>query len=113
MNEIPYKGITLRFPTLHTDTQNGRSASNATKPDESADLKDIKNKDRPKSSGRDSGELRIAGIDCNPGPDAQDRLRRLFTLLIECAVVDRRLDSPLCSDIELMIWGTRHESRRF
>ena len=89
MDEIPYEGITLSFPTLHTGIQNGSSASNAARPDESADLKDIENKDRPKSSGRDSGELRIAGIDCNPGPDAQDRLRRLFSLLIECAADDR------------------------
>ena len=85
MDEIPYEGITLSFPTLHTGIQNGRSAPNTGKPDESADLKDIENKDRPKSSG----ELRIAGIDCNPGPDAQDRLRRLFSLLIECAASDR------------------------
>ena len=28
-------------------------------------------------------------IDFNPGPDAQDRLRRLFTLLVEYATRDK------------------------
>ena len=38
---------------------------------------------RPKGSGTDSPELRVVAIHCNPAPDAQDRLRRLFTLLLE------------------------------
>ena len=29
--------------------------------------------------------MRITGIDFNPGPDAEDRLRRLFTILIKLA----------------------------
>ena len=33
----------------------------------------------------------VAGIDFNPGPDAQDRLRRLFTLLVKYAARDRQL----------------------
>ena len=27
--------------------------------------------------------MKITGIDFNPGPDAQDRLRRLFTILVK------------------------------
>ena len=27
--------------------------------------------------------MRIVGIDFNPGPDAQERLRRLFTMLVK------------------------------
>lgn len=26
--------------------------------------------------------MRLVGIDFNPGPDAEDRLRRLFTILV-------------------------------
>ena len=37
-------------------------------------------------SGRASPELRVVAIKCNPGPDAEDRLRRLFTLLLDHAV---------------------------
>ena len=37
-------------------------------------------------------------VDCNPGPDAEDRLRRLFTLLVKYAARDRppvlEQDSP-------------------
>ena len=29
--------------------------------------------------------MRVVGIDFNPGPDAQDRLRRLFTILVKLA----------------------------
>ena len=29
--------------------------------------------------------MRLVGIDFNPGPDAEDRLRRLFTILVRLA----------------------------
>ena len=35
--------------------------------------------------------MRVVGIDFKPGPDAQDRLRRLFTLLVTYAARDRQL----------------------
>ena len=44
---------------------------------------------RPKSSGRTGPEPRVVRVDCKPGPDAQDRLRRLFTLLVKYAARDR------------------------
>ena len=53
-------------------------------------MKDSKSQTRPKSSGRAAGELRVVAINCNPAPDAQDRLRRLFTLLLEHAAMDRQ-----------------------
>ena len=34
-----------------------------------------------KMHGEASAELRVVAINCNPAPDAQDRLRRLFTIL--------------------------------
>ena len=53
---------------------------------------------RPKSSGRTGPELRVARVDFNPGPDAEDRLRRLFTLLVEYTTRDKlpepKQDSP-------------------
>ena len=51
-------------------------------------MEDTKRQDKPKRTNG-SPELRIVGIDCDPGPDAQDRLRRLFTLLVEHATKDR------------------------
>ena len=35
-------------------------------------------------------QLKLAGIDCNPAPDAEDRLRRLFTILIRHAKEDKQ-----------------------
>ena len=44
---------------------------------------------RPKSPRRTGPEPRVVRVDCNPGPDAEDRLRRLFTLLVKYAARDR------------------------
>ena len=60
------------------------------KRDESSDLNDSKSKARPKNSGKDSLELRVVGIHFNPAPDAQDRLRRIFTILLEHAAGERQ-----------------------
>ena len=43
-----------------------------------------------KSSGGDSPELRVVEINYNPAPDAEDRLRRLFTILVKHAARDGR-----------------------
>ena len=58
--------------------------------DESSAMRDNKRRDRPKSSGRTGPELRVVGIDCNPGPDAENRLRRLFAILVKLAARDDR-----------------------
>ena len=51
-----------------------------------------------KSPRRTGSELRVARVDFNPGPDAEDRLRRLFTLLVKYATRDKlpvpEQDSP-------------------
>ena len=74
------------------------SGSNVRKRDESRDLKDAGNRNKPNRSGGDSPELRVVGIDFNPGPDTQDRRRSLFTLLVEYANKDKlppsETDSP-------------------
>ena len=44
---------------------------------------------RPKSPRRAGPEPRVVRVDCNPGPDAEDRLRRLFTLLVTYAARDQ------------------------
>ena len=43
------------------------------------DTKDTNSQNKPKTPAKESPELRVVSIDFNPGPDAQDRLRRLFT----------------------------------
>ena len=57
-------------------------------------MENTKSQDKPKGSSRGGPELGVVSIDFNPGPDAQDRLRRLFTLLVKYAVRDRQL-APL------------------
>ncbi len=44
-----------------------------------------KRRERP---AREDPEMRIVGIDVKPAPDAQERLRRLFTILVELAQDD-------------------------
>ena len=48
------------------------------------DMKETTGQDQPKRRGRppsDAPEMRVVGVNVNPAPDAQDRLRRLFTIL--------------------------------
>lgn len=95
----PFQGITLRSPTTHTGCRNGvhrRGACFAfgVERNESIELKEAKSQTRQKTSGRDSPELRVVGISFNPGPDAQDRLRRLFTLILEHAAEKRQVSPP-------------------
>ena len=47
-------------------------------------MKETTGQDQPKRKGEKAGdapELRVVGIDFKPAPDAEDRLRRLFTIL--------------------------------
>ena len=37
--------------------------------------------ERRNRPARDGPELRVVGVDVNPAPDAEERLRRLFTIL--------------------------------
>ena len=69
-----------------------------TGPMEQSDMKDKNRQQKPKISGRDSPDLRVAEVRYNPGPDAEDRMRRLFSLLVKYATKDRQAapeeDSP-------------------
>ena len=47
-------------------------------------MKETTGQEQPKRRGRrasDAPEMRVVGIDFKPAPDAEDRLRRLFTIL--------------------------------
>ena len=48
-------------------------------------MNDSKSPTKPKNRDGDAPEMRVVGIDFNPGPDAHDRLRRLFTILVKLA----------------------------
>ena len=51
-------------------------------------MRDNKKRGRRRRSCREGPRLKLAGIDCNPAPDAEDRLRRLFTILLRLVVDD-------------------------
>ena len=54
-------------------------------------MEDATGKNQPKRrrrTARDESELRVVGINFKPAPDAQARLRRLFTILVELAQGD-------------------------
>ena len=52
-------------------------------------MKDMSGQDRRRRSEGNASELGGVRIYSNPGPDAEDRLRRLFTLLVKHATKDR------------------------
>ncbi len=56
-------------------------------------MKEARSREQSNIGDRAPGELRVVAINCNPAPDAQDRLRRLFTLLLEHTAGDRQAAS--------------------
>ena len=77
-------------PTLRAEGKDSCSRTIPREPDHrNSDTEDTKSQDKPKGSSRGGPELGVVSIDFNPGPDAQDRLRRLFTLLVESATRDK------------------------
>ena len=52
------------------------------------DMEDDTRRKARKRPARDGPEIRVVGIDVRPAPDAQARLRRLFTILAELAEDD-------------------------
>ena len=62
-----------------------------------SDMEDARRRNRGKRPGDDAPELRVVEINYNPGPDAQDRLRRLFTILLEYAARDGTAAPEQCS----------------
>ena len=57
-------------------------------------MKQAKSRSQAKTNGSVPGELRVVAINCNPAPDAQDRLRRLFTLLLEHTAGEGQTSPP-------------------
>ncbi len=47
-----------------------------------------KDSERKKKPGRSGPEPTVVEVRCNPSPDAQDRLRRVFTILPKHAAGD-------------------------
>ena len=56
-------------------------------------MKHVKGRTKSKTGDGNASGFGAVTIDFNPGPDAHDRLRRLFTLLLEHAAGDRQ-DAP-------------------
>ena len=56
------------------------------------DMKDAKRQKRRGRPEANPPDMRVVGIDFNPGPDAEDRLRRLFIILLKLA--DDELPQP-------------------
>ena len=62
-------------------------------------MEDTQAQKRRRRSEEDASEVGVVRIFSNPAPDAEDRLRRLFTLLLEHAARERQAaperDPPL------------------
>ena len=57
-------------------------------------MKDKKRQNRRGKPPGDAPELRVVEINYNPGPDAEDRLRRLFAILLRYAAEDAMRHTP-------------------
>lgn len=58
-------------------------------------------KDRKRQNGRgDASDIGVIRVFSNPGPDAEDRLRRLFTLLLKPSVGDGQAESEKDSPLD-------------
>ena len=51
-------------------------------------MADTRNRDKPRNPSRAGPELGVVRVQCNPAPDAQDRLRRIFSLMVKYATRD-------------------------
>ncbi len=63
--------------------------------------KDRKEQNRKRRTAGDAPEIGVVRVFANPGPDAQDRLRRLMSLMVRYATrngqADPEQDSPAIS----------------
>ena len=57
-------------------------------------MRNRKKPGRQRRSCQDGPQLKLAGIDCNPAPDAEDRLRRIFTILLRHSTKDGQSGNP-------------------
>ena len=57
-------------------------------------MQDTKKRSRRRISCHKGSQLKLAGIDCKPAPDAEDRLRRIFTILLRHATKDEQSGTP-------------------
>ena len=53
-------------------------------------MQDTKKRGKPRKPRRAAPELRVVSVEFNPGPDAEDKLRRVFTILVNHAMTRRR-----------------------
>ena len=53
-------------------------------------MKDKNDRKKPNSPGRDSQDIGEVRVSFNPGPDAEDRLRRAVSLMIKYATRGRQ-----------------------
>ena len=55
-------------------------------------MKDKKRQDRRGKPRSDASEIGVVRVFSNPGPDAEDRLRRLTSLMVKYATRDRQAE---------------------
>ena len=56
-------------------------------------MEDAKTQNARGRSAGDASEFGVVRVFSNPAPDAEDRLRRLFTILLGRSAADRQADS--------------------
>ncbi len=64
-------------------------------------MKDTNGQNRRGKPRRDASEIGVVRVFSNPGPDAEDRLQRIFSLMVKYATSDRQAgpEKDLLSDV--------------
>ena len=73
-------------------------------------MEDKKSQDMRRRPERDGSEIGVVRVFSNPGPDAEDRLRRLFSLLVKHATRDGQATSAYGSPADARPTGHHLEA---
>ena len=79
-------------------------------PPRPGDMKDDKRRIRRRKPAGDPQQIGVIRVFSNPGPDAQDRVRRLVSLMIKHATSDNRNDLEKESPSDQSQAGDRDET---
>ena len=96
----PLQGLSRAVCVAHTgfhdwhSPQHRQAASlEATEDLGEEDMRDTKKRGKPRKRRGASPEPRVVSIEFNPGPDAEDRLRRVFTIPVNHAMTRRQSET--------------------
>ena len=97
-HRMPHRLTYVARRTFSRERNLGSFRGDTRRSNERSRLGDVQRRGRPKAAGRAGPALRVGRVYSNPGPDGEDRLRRVITLMVKYATSERptaaEKDSP-------------------